>query len=333
MGRMRWNQPTLLQALPVAFALWACGAPASGGGDHTRSDPATEADPRYPTLGPPRAEGWRTRVDERGQSFDAYRESRPNPPVPSRRTLYLQPLGPYPREPVLPGDLPALQLEEEGYVSFVFSPTPTRLAEFVSAFYGLPASVLPEIALVDVAPEPVRIHNHHAQFDARSLLAALGSGLPPDGYSMTALVARDLVVDAEQEYAFGYGLHVDRLALASFVQLDPLFIGEDRSAEFQVRIRERSYKLLAHEVGHTLGMEHCDRYECVMNGVAHLSELDATPLHLCPICMRKLVWLVEVDQEARYRELAAHYAEVGLTRALDWVEARDRVEAVPAGSN
>ena len=139
---------------------------------------------------------------------------------------------------------------------------------------------------------------------------------------MTALVARDLVVDGRQEFAFGYGLHLDRLAVASFAQLDPQFIGRVRSPQFQLRIRERAYKLLAHEIGHTLGVGHCEVHACVMNGVAHLDELDATPLRLCPLCLRKLQWLVGFEPLARYRELAQHYERHGLDQAAGWAGAR-----------
>src|SRR5690606_1670187 len=239
----------------------------------------------------------------------------------TRATLVLQPIGPYPRDPILPDDLPAVGLEEDGFVTFVFAPLPDRLAGFLSSFYGLPSRVEPERSLAALELAPARVHNHHAQFDAGAILAALEPSLPSDAYSMTALVARDRFVDDRQEFAFGYGLHVDRLAVVSFAQLDPQFLGHDRSPDFQKRIRERSYKLVAHEVGHTLGLGHCDAYACVMNGVAHLAELDATPLRLCPICLRKLLWLVDVDPLQRYRELAQHYQAVGLDADLAWVRA------------
>jgi archaemetzincin len=295
----------------------ACGRQPS----HEPSDLVFE-DPSFTRLGPPRPGSWRTHVDEPGQSFAEYQAVPPNRPTAARTTLVLLPLGPYPREAVLPDDLPSVALDEDGSVTFVFSPTPEHSAAFLSSFYGLPTRVEPERAFDSLGLAPARIHKHHAQFDARSLLSVLGPTLPEDAYSMTALVVRDLVVDERQEFSYGYGLHNDRLAVVSFAQLDSRFVGGEASPEFQTRIRERSHKLLAHEVGHTLGFAHCEVYECVMNGVANLDELDATPLRLCPECLRKLLWLVDVDPLQRYRELARYYEAHGLDAELAWVRAR-----------
>jgi archaemetzincin len=316
-------------ALVVALGL-ACGPPSSD--QHSRSDASDPLfdDPSFTRLGPPRAGSWRTHVDEPGQSFADYQAANPNRPTPGRATLVLQPLGPYPRNTVLPEDLPSVKLEEDGLVTFVFSPDPAHLAAFLSSFYGLATRVEPERPFDSLGLAPVRVHKHHAQFDARVVLSTLDPALPQDAYSMTALVVRDLVVDQPQEFAFGYGLHVDRLAVVSFAQLDPQFVGGERSPDFQTRIRERSYKLLAHEVGHTLGFGHCDVHECVMNGVANVEELDATPLRLCPSCLKKLLWLVDVDPLQRYRELAQHYEAHGLDAELAWVRARvERLSASP----
>jgi archaemetzincin len=314
-------------AVVVALGL-ACGPQPSEHELPAQPEDPVFDDPTFTLLGPAAAGGWRTHVDEPGQSFAEYQAARPNRPTPARTTLVLQPLGPYPRETVLPEDLPSVKLEEDGLVTFVFSPEPDDLAAFLSSFYGLPARIEPERPFASLGLESSRVRKHHAQFDARVLLSALEPALPQDAYSMTALVVRDLVVDDRQEFAFGYGLHVERLAVVSFAQLDPQFVGGERSPEFQTRIRERSYKLLAHEVGHTLGFGHCDVYQCVMNGVANLDELDATPLRLCPVCLRKLLWLVEIDPLQRYRELAQHYEDHGLTADLAWVRARiDRLSA------
>jgi archaemetzincin len=328
----RSSCPLAVVVILVALGL-ACGPQPSEDKSQARSENPVFDDPSFTLLGPPPAGGWRTHVDEPGQSFAEYQAAQPNRPTPARKTLVLQPLGPYPRQAVLPEDLPSVKLEEDGLVTFVFSPTPDHLAAFLSSFYGLPTRVEPERPFASLGLASSRVRKHHAQFDARVLLSELEPALPQDAYSMTALVVRDLLVDDRQEFAFGYGLHVERLAVVSFAQLDPQFVGGERSSEFQTNIRERSYKLLAHEVGHTLGFGHCDVHECVMNGVANLDELDATPLRLCPVCLRKLLWLVEIDPLQRYRELAEHYEAHGLTTDLAWVRARiDRIGRISASA-
>ena len=50
----------------------------------------------------------------------------------------------------------------------------------------------------------------------------------------------------------------------------------------------RCFRLISHEMCHVLGLRHCIYYSCLMNGVNNDEEMDRTPLHLCPICLRKL---------------------------------------------
>jgi predicted Zn-dependent protease len=52
----------------------------------------------------------------------------------------------------------------------------------------------------------------------------------------------------------------------------------------------RSLKLLAHESGHILSIEHCVTYACVMQGANNLREDDRHPMHLCPIDLKKVLW-------------------------------------------
>jgi predicted Zn-dependent protease len=263
-------------------------------------------------------------VREKSQSLREFQADERLRPTELRRTLYLQPLGRYPEAGILAGDLPSLPLIEEGLVTFVFAPPPEELRDFIALFYGLPTEVRDEIDLASLVPGPARVRRHHGQFNAHRMLRALGARLPEDAFSMTALMVRDLYAEEAQEYAFGHAIHEDRVAVASFVQLDPQFIGHARRDDFRLRLRERAYKLVAHEVGHTLGMEHCDEFRCVMNGVADVGELDEAPLHLGPQCLEKFLWLVDVAPAARYAELSEHYQRHGLESSARWARLRAR---------
>jgi len=278
----------------------------------------------FELLPPPQGGSWRTRVRERSQSLREFQADERLRPTQLRRTLYLQPLGHYPETPILAGDLPSLPLVEDGLVTFVFAPPPEELREFIAIFYGLPTQVRDEIDLASLVPGPARVRRHHGQFNAHRMLEALEARLPEDAFSLTALMVRDLYAEERQEYAFGHAIHEDRVAVASFVQLDPQFIGHARHDDFRQRLRERAYKLVAHEIGHTLGMEHCDEFRCVMNGVADVSELDEAPLHLGPQCLEKFLWLVDVEPGARYAELSAHYQRYGLEPSAGWARLRAR---------
>ncbi len=290
---------------------------------------ASPVDPLYAVgdfelLPPPRAGSWRTRVQERSQTLREFQGDERLRPTEERRTLYLQPLGHYPESPILPGDLPSLPLVEDGLVTFVFAPSPEELRDFIAVFYRLPTEVREEIDLTSLVLAPARVRRHHGQFHALRMLDALGATVPEDAFSLTALMVRDLYAQEAQEYAFGHAIHEERVAVASFVQLDPQFIGRARRDDFRQRLRERAYKLVAHEIGHTLGMEHCGEFRCLMNGVADVGELDEAPLHLGPQCLEKFLWLVDADPGSRYAELSVLYQRQGLERSSEWARLRAR---------
>jgi archaemetzincin len=146
---------------------------------------------------------------------------------------------------------------------------------------------------------------------------------------MTVLVNRDLYYDDAQEFAFGYGMHRDRLAVMSFARFDPQFAGHAREPHWIARIKERSLKVLAHEMAHTFGLRHCTFYACLLGGFAHLDELDDAPLRLCPVCLRKLHHVVGFDLVARYEGLRTFYADAELPEAARWVERRIRRMQAP----
>jgi archaemetzincin len=262
---------------------------------------------------PPAAEGsWRDRFPGPGQSYDEFLARRPNVPDAGNDRLYLLPLG----------KLPADFVVESDQVVLVRSPEPESMRSFLSTFYGLPTAVLEETEIGALA-RPVRVRDGHEQFLAQSVLTGMLGRLPEDAYSLTALATRDLFFHPAQQYGFGYGMHKDRLAVLSFARLDPMFAGAARPPDVLEQLPRRGYKLLAHEVGHTFGLEHCTEYACVMNGFIDVEELDETPLHLGPQCLRKLTALMtELDPRERYVALEAFYAEHGLPDEQAWVQSR-----------
>jgi len=197
------------------------------------------------------------------------------------------------------------------------------MAALLSVFFGLPTEVLPSVELGTLA-EPDRIRRGHEQFRAQLLLGATAPLLPSDAYSMTVLMVQDVFFDDAQVWGYGFGQHRDGQAVVSFARLDPVVSGLNAEPDVLERLPLRAFTLLVHEVGHTFGFEHCAEHRCVMNGIADLAELDATPLHLCPECLRKLLYLRPPDPAARYRALSALYGQLGLEAPRQWTQARER---------
>ncbi|MFP4014709.1 MAG: hypothetical protein ACLFVQ_11530, partial [Chitinispirillaceae bacterium] len=81
-------------------------------------------------------------------------------------------------------------------------------------------------------------------------------------------------------------------------------------------------KILAHETGHMFSMAHCTSYLCCMNGSNNLDEMDASPIHLCPVCLEKLKSSVNFNLSERYRNLETYYRLENLTAQAEWVRKR-----------
>lgn len=265
----------------------------------------------FEPLPPPRPGSWRQRVHEPSQSFAEFAAARFNRPDAARSTLVLLPLGSFPTEFVL----------EDGSVHAVRTPELAELQGFAAAFFGLPVDVVTPIP-IEPLDLPVRERLSHARYDALGIIDAVAPVLPPHAHSMIVLINRDLTVGPEQGYGFGYATHTERLAVMSFARLDPRRSGSAPGTDVDQVTHARGYKLLAHELAHTFGLHHCDHFACVMNGVADEQELDDLPLHLCPVCLRKLMLAVGFDPEARYQALHAWYAEHDMHPEAAWVQRR-----------
>ncbi len=60
----------------------------------------------------------------------------------------------------------------------------------------------------------------------------------------------------------------------------------------------------------------------MVNGSNNLPESDAQPLHLCPVCLRKLHFATGFDVVQRYDDLHRFYQKVGLNNEAEWINDR-----------
>lgn len=267
----------------------------------------------YVPIAPPGPGDWLASHPERGQSFEAFVRSGKNLPDDERNTLYLIPIGAWASEFVV---------GEDGAV-LVPTPPMSQLEEFAQLYFGMPVKVLPG-AGVEALQVTSRSHFGRRQLLAQDVLRALARRLPKDAYALIAVTMEDLYPAESWNFVFGYASLGERVGVYSFARYDPAFYGRPRDADSNRLILHRGLKVMAHEIGHMFGMEHCIHYTCVMNGSNHLDESDGKPMHLCPICLRKLHLAVGFDPEQRYRGLGAFYDRVGFSYDAGWIERRRR---------
>jgi archaemetzincin len=270
----------------------------------------TDADDFTP-LPPPGPDSWRTLRPEPAQSVPDFLASAPNQRRSPRDRLALLPLGRFPHDFLVGADL----------VTLVRSPPIAVLAAVLAASFATPVDRLASAPFPEAALPWRPVSSFH-QYDARALLNHVAARLPGTAHAMLTLVNVDLHVFADQQYTFGWSTLDERLGVVSFARFDPSVHGGPAPDDVPGTLLRRALRVTIHEVGHLFGLGHCQAFRCVMNGMADLAEVDATPLHMCPLCLRKLHHVARFDPRARDHELQRLYTAVGLSDEAAWLGRR-----------
>jgi len=247
----------------------------------------------------PKPGDWLAVHNETGQTFDEFKASQPNRPTAHQQIICLQPLGSFAPE---------------------HSPSDEKLREFAAAFFAMEVKVLPPIK-IDGSIFVTRRNpfTNNPQILTGNVLDFLKAHIPPDAFCILAITMEDLYPEPSWNFVFGQASVRERVGVYSFARYDPAFYGEARTSGYEALLLRRSFKVLAHETGHMFGLAHCTYFNCLMNGSNHLVEADRRPLHLCPVCLRKLQWSIGFDVLKRYSALEGIYRANGFTDEADWL--------------
>ena len=249
----------------------------------------------------PRKGDWLARHEEKGQTFDEYVRFWPNRPDEIRKYIYLQPLGIF-----------------ENHEKFL-----ANLKEFISLYFHMEVKLLPILSVKKLKVRSrINSYTKKRQLNCGDILERLKGMVPKDAYCLLGITMQDIYPEQNWNYVFGWASFKQRAGVFSFIRFDPTFWGEKRKKNHKRIFFSRCCKLVSHETGHMFGMYHCIYYRCNMNGTNSVEETDRAPVHLCPVCLRKLHYIAEFDIIDRYKKLYFFYRRLGLLRDASWIRKR-----------
>lgn len=246
-------------------------------------------------LPPPRPGDWLAEHHEPGQTFAEYLDSKPVRKNDTLHTIYL----------CLVGDF----RESQRRVLDL-----TR--DYLGVFFDCPVKVNRQVALASI---PARAKRTHPSWGDPQVLTGyilhevLEPERPADALAYLALTASDLWPGKGWNFVFGQADLRQRTGVWS------IYRNGDPETDFQVCLR-RTLSTASHETGHVLGLWHCTAYSCLMNGSNHQAEKDRRPMHLCPVCLRKLCWNLRAEPVPYLRKLEAFCRKNGLGPEHQWYE-------------
>jgi len=126
-------------------------------------------------------------------------------------------------------------------------------------------------------------HPERQQFHSSELLQRMMPLIRPGDWRLLAITEVDLYIPI-LKYVFGEAQIGGPCAVVSTFRLRQEFYGLDRD---NALLRERLLKESVHELGHTLGLRHCEDYQCAMASSHAVEWIDLRERSWCEICHGK----------------------------------------------
>ncbi len=198
------------------------------------------------------------------------------------------------------------------------------LYEFIECYFALDVRILHPVTssknLFSPRQNPSSLLRF--QINADDIHTHLMNNLPEDAFCVIGITAIDLYSDISDDFVLGTASLGGRVGVISIARYDPHFLGRKRKESYSKTLIKRTVKTLAHEIGHTFGFDHCIFYSCNMNGANTLNESDSQPIHLCPVCLKKIKYSSGFNTRKRYMNLREFYYKAELENQALWVKNR-----------
>ena len=134
----------------------------------------------------------------------------------------------------------------------------------------------------DVVDPAFAFHSERGQYHSSEILAWLDKN-PRGGGRVLALIDSDLYIPI-LTFVFGEARLGPGPAVVSSYRLRQEFYGLPADEEL---LYQRLLREAVHELGHTMGLRHCDDYQCAMAGSPGVEWIDLKTPHLCDPCRAK----------------------------------------------
>jgi archaemetzincin len=127
-------------------------------------------------------------------------------------------------------------------------------------------------------------HAERQQFHSSELLQRMMQLVRPRDWRFLAIAEVDLYIPI-LKYVFGEAQLGGPCAVVSTFRLRQEFYGLDRDNDL---LRQRLLKESVHELGHTLGLRHCEDYQCAMASSHAVEWIDLREISWCAECHAKV---------------------------------------------